>query len=270
VINGDGPIELRQDVPHTARMYDYYLGGKDNYEADRAAAEKVLQVWPGVRLAARKNREFMHRAVTYLAGEQGVTQFLDIGTGIPTRPNLHQVAQGVDPHARVVYVDHDPIVLAHARALLVGTPEGRTEYIDADVTEPRAILTAPKLHATLDLSRPVALSLLALLHFVPDSLDAYGIVATLLEPLASGSYLLLSHVTPDFDPAGVARAEEIYRQSGVEAQARTYAEFGKFFEGLELVEPGIVPPHRWRWHGVPASEDMDVAVTAYVAVARKP
>lgn len=267
---GPHPLDLRQDKPHSARLYDYFLGGKDNYEVDRIAAEEVRKIWPTIDVAARKNRGFMHTAARYLAYEKGVRQFLDIGTGIPTEPNLHQVVQDVAPESRVVYVDNDPIVLAHARALMHGTREGRTGYVDADVRRPQAILEAPELAKTLDMSKPIALSLIALLHFVTDDSEPYAIVKTLTDALAPGSFLVMSHVTADFDPRAVAKAVEIYNNSGVPAQARSKAEFARFFDGLELVEPGIVVPHRWHNNGVTPPASMDAHASLYAAVAGKP
>ncbi|WP_308014527.1 SAM-dependent methyltransferase [Nocardia coffeae] len=262
------PVDLQKDQPHTARMYDYYLGGKDHYRADREAAEKVLGIWPGVRAAARENRAFIHRVTRFLANE-GIRQFLDIGTGIPTEPNLHQVAQQVAPDARIVYADNDPLVLVHARALMVSTPEGRTNYVSADVTKPETILDAPGLHETLDLTQPVALSLNALFHFVPDEQDAYGIVDTLMDGLAPGSYLVMTHVTPDFDPAAIGTVVDIYRSSGLPCQVRTRDEFLRFFRQLELVDPGVQVPHRWRPDGLEHPKKVDAEVSAYAGVARK-
>ncbi|WP_227982145.1 SAM-dependent methyltransferase [Nocardia spumae] len=262
------PVDLRQHQPHTARMYDYYLGGQDHYSADAQAAEQVVTIWPGVRTAAQQNRAFIHRVTRFLA-EAGVRQFLDIGTGIPTEPNLHQVAQQVAPDSRVVYVDNDPIVLVHARALMVSSPQGRTNYVSADVTTPEKILDAPGLRDTLDLTRPVALSLNALMHFVPDEQDPYGIVTTLMDSLAPGSYLVMTHVTPDFDPAVIASVVDIYRGSGLPCQVRSREEFLRFFEGLELVDPGVQVPHCWRPDGVAPPKKMDAQVSAYAGVARK-
>ncbi|MEU6562715.1 SAM-dependent methyltransferase [Nocardia nova] len=249
-------------------MYDYYLGGQDHYAADAEAAEQVLKIWPGVRAAAQQNRAFIHRVTRFLA-HAGIGQFLDIGTGIPTEPNLHQVAQQITPDARVVYVDNDPIVLVHARALMVSSPEGRTNYVSADVTTPEKILDAPGLRDTLDLSRPVALSLNALMHFVPDEQNAYGIVTALMDALAPGSYLVMTHVTPDFDPTAIAAVVEVYRRSGLPCQVRSRDEFLKFFGGLELVEPGVEVPHRWHLDGVAPPKKMDAQVSAYACVARK-
>jgi hypothetical protein len=232
-------------------MYDYFLGGKDNYEADRAAAEKARSVFPGASVAAQLNRAFMHRATHHLAAEVGIRQFLDIGTGIPTEPNLHQVVQAVAPESRVVYVDNDPIVLAHAQALMTSTPEGRTAYIHADATKPDTILDAPELRKTLDLSEPVALSIIALLHFVPDEYDAHGIVQRLLSALPSGSALVISHSTEELNSEEMRKVMESYRRSGIPAQARSKEEVRRFFTGLDLLPPGIQPSHRWR----PRSEE---------------
>ena len=267
----NGSLGMNTDVPHSARMYDYFLGGKDNYAADRDAAEKALQEFPAVRVTARTNRDFMRHATRYLA-EQGIRQFLDIGTGIPTEPNLHQVAQAAAPESRIVYVDNDPLVLSHARALMTGTREGRTAYIQADATDPASILAAPELRGTLDLSQPVAVSLMALLHFVPG--DVYDIVNTLIEPLAPGSYLAMSHVTTDFDdgagdPDGMARLLQVYIDRGIPVQPRTRAEVARFFDGLELVEPGVEVIHRWRAEGIESPAGRDKQISLYGAVGKK-
>ncbi|WP_083866896.1 MULTISPECIES: SAM-dependent methyltransferase [Frankia] len=261
-------VELKTDRPHAARMYDYYLGGKDNFPADRLAAEQALAVFPNGRVTARQNRAFMARAIRYLAGEAGIRQFLDVGTGIPTSPNLHEIAQAIAPESRVVYTDNDPIVLAHARALLTSSPQGHTAYLDADVRDTDRILTSPELRDPLDLDRPVALSLVALLHFVPDADDPDGIVRRLVDALPSGSYLLLSHITADYDPAW-ERVTETYRARGIPAQQRSRAEFARFFDGLELVDPGIQVVHRWRPDG--AVPDLtDAAVSIHGGLGRKP
>ena len=267
----DGSIDLRTDIAHPARMYDYFLGGKDYHEADRVAAEQALQKFPAVELTARTNREFMRHATRYLTG-QGVRQFLDIGTGIPTSPNLHQVAQEHVADSRVVYVDNDPIVLAHARALLVSTPDGDTAYVQADASDPEAILTSAEMRETLDLSRPVALSVMALLHFVPG--DVYQVVKTLMDALAPGSYLAMSHVTTDYDdgpddPEGMARLLQVYTDSGIFVRPRTRDEVGRFFDELELVEPGIQPIHRWRNDGIEPPASYDKKVSLYGAVGKK-
>ncbi|MCT2590999.1 SAM-dependent methyltransferase [Streptomyces sp. N2-109] len=269
-----GGNDLDSSRPHSARMYDYFLGGKDNYLPDRQAAGKVLAAWPSVMVGARTNRAFMHRATRLLA-ERGIRQFLDIGTGIPTRPNLHEVAQGVAPEARVVYADFDPIVLRQAQALLSSTAEGRTSYVQADVTDPATLLAAPELNETLDFSQPVALSLNALLHFVADEHRPYDIVQQLVGALAPGSYLSLSHVTTDADPETLGRVQEIYHSSGINGKLRTKPEVEEFFTGLELLEPGVEMAHRWRpsedpEHQVVTGHVEDAEVSVWAGVARKP
>jgi hypothetical protein len=271
-LDQDGPLStrIRQDVPHSARMYDYFLGGKDHYAVDREAAERVLQVFPNMRTAVRANRAFMRRSTRALA-QQGLRQWLDIGTGIPTSPNLHEVAQAVAPDVRVVYVDNDPVVLAHSRALMTSRPEGRTAYLHGDVHDPDAILAAPQLAETLDLGRPVALSMVALLHFVPDLAEARSIVDRLLAPLPSGSALVLSHATAELDPDGAPKVQEIYNAAGTSLQLRSQAEFATLFEGLTLLEPGIVTAQRWRPDAADPLPDgvTDAQVSFYAAVGIK-
>ncbi|WKU47943.1 SAM-dependent methyltransferase [Streptomyces sp. VNUA116] len=243
----DPVVDLRLDRAHSARIYDWFLGGRTNFAADREAARQVLAVFPSAGEAARMNRAFLHRAVRHLARE-GLTQFLDIGTGIPTSPNLHETVQEVVPSARVVYTDNDPIVLAHAAALLHGRPEGRTAYVEADVTDPDSVLRAPELLATLDLGRPVALTLNALLHFITDDGRdrAHAVVERLKAALPSGSALVVTHGTSDFSPLATGRIMDIYARAGTPLQLRGEAEFRRFFDGWELVEPGITLAHRWR------------------------
>jgi hypothetical protein len=281
---GDGAGERpRAERPSPARIYDWYLGGKDNYEVDRLAGLAVEKVFPLIRVGARMNRAFMHRATRFLVAEEGIRQFLDIGTGIPTEPNLHQVAQQVAPQARVVYVDNDPVVLAHARALLVSVPEGRTAYVRGDITDPASILEAPALREILDLTRPVALSLVAVMHFVDEPHDAHGLVAGLMAALAPGSCLVMSHASSDIDGAGPTRdsdsderpdieaARAALADRGIRTRLRDRAEIGRFFHGLELVPPGLVQPQRWR-----PDEDVafpparDAELGGYAAVGRKP
>ncbi|MEU6572484.1 SAM-dependent methyltransferase [Streptomyces sp. NPDC046805] len=265
----DPSLALRTTAPHSARMYDYYLGGKDNYPVDREAAEAVLSVLPNARIIARSTREFMHRATRWFAA-QGIRQFLDIGTGIPTEPNLHQVAQREAPESRVVYVDHDPIVLAHADALLRSAPEGRTAYLHGDVYAPEHILGSPELERTLDLSQPVALSMNALFHFIPDEDDPVGIIRRMIKPLAPGSYLSLTHGTADFlDPEAAARARAVYQKGGIPAVTRNKTEFEALFAGLEPVEPGIVPAYRWHPDGPPRKDETDETTSIYGGVAIK-
>lgn len=255
--------EIDTSKPHSARLYDYFLEGNDNYPADWEAAAKILKLFPSVKDTARTNREFMHRAARFLTN-RGLHQFLDVGTGIPTEPNLHQIVQQITPRARVVYADNDPIVLRHAEALLQSTPEGRTAYADADVREPEAILSYAREH--LDFEQPIALSLVALLQFVTDEQDPYQIVRTLLEPMASGSYLVVSHVTWEFDPDIWDRIDAIYRQGGTPVKARSHSEVSGFFEGLELCNPGVVLSTHWH----PDSEmQIRDEQPLYVGVARK-
>jgi hypothetical protein len=269
----DRQVDLQLDRPHPARVYDYLLGGKDNFEADRAAAQAGLQANPNSRVPPRENRAFLRRAVRYLARDAGITQFLDIGTGIPTSPNVHEIAQDADPRARVVYVDNDPIVLAHARALLTSGPVGKTAYVDADLRDVGTILSSADLRQTLDLSRPVALLLIAVMHFIPDGDDPWGLAARLLAELPAGSYLALSHLTGDFDPAAWAGVAAVYRRSGVTMQVRSLADVERFFAGLDVLDPGVVSLPRWR----PDSRDIgqpgqaqDAAVSVYGGLGRKP
>ncbi|MBV1948402.1 SAM-dependent methyltransferase [Streptomyces sp. BV129] len=254
--------------PHSARMYDYYLGGKDHFETDKHAAEAVASVYPGIFVCARENRAFMHRATRVLAREHGIRQWLDIGTGIPTEPNLHQVAQSVVADARVVYADNDPLVLKYAERLMRSTAEGRTAYIEADVNDPQSLLDAPELTDVLDTEQPVALSLNALMHFVPDDRDPYGIVSRLLDVLPSGSALALSHCTPDFDASTWQKVTDIYTGAGTPVQFRSRADVARFFDGLELLDPGVSVGHRWRPDAEPAATDAEVSL--WTAVGIKP
>jgi hypothetical protein len=256
--------------PHTARMYDYYLGGKNHFAADRELAEKVLASMPSARTAARENRAFMGRAVRFLAEQAGIRQFLDIGTGLPTTNSVHEVAQAVAPAARVVYADNDPLVLAHARALLTSSPEGRTAYIQADLRDPEAILSSPVVREVLDFGQPVALLLVAVLHFIPDEARPAEIVATLVGALPSGSYLVASHGTTEHDPVGPAAGQAAYRASGVTGRARDSDEFARLaFSGLDLVPPGVVLVSEWRPES-PGPRPSPAEVSVYGGVARKP
>ncbi len=271
--SGRQPVDLHTDRPHPARVYDYLLGGKDNYAADRAAAEEGLKANPNSRIPPQENRAFLRRAVRYLAREARISQFLDIGTGIPTSPNVHEVAQEVEPRARIVYVDNDPIVLTHARALLTSGPAGKTAYVNADLRDVDKILNSPDLHTTLDLSKPVALLLIAIMHFIPDADDPYGLADRLLAGLPSGSYLALSHLTGDFDPAAWEGVAAVYRRSGVTMQVRSLPQIERFFAGLDLIDPGVVSLPRWRPDPSDLSEagqPSDSAVSVYGGVARKP
>jgi S-adenosyl methyltransferase len=233
-------------VAHPARRYDYWLGGKDNFAADRESGDAVAAAFPTVRTAAIENRRFLRRAVTYLAREVGIRQFLDIGTGIPTANNTHQVAQSIAPQSRIVYVDNDPIVLVHARALLTSSAEGATAYLDADLRDPKAILAHPDLRRTIDLSAPVGLMLVAILHFVPDEDRPYDAVARLVEAMPSGSYLTATHATNDYMPPETSTAVNAAdRATRVSFQFRSREEFARFFAGLDLVPPGIVSVSEW-------------------------
>jgi O-methyltransferase involved in polyketide biosynthesis len=256
--------------PHPARVYDWWLGGKDNYPVDEELARRILAADGTVVRGARANRRFMHRAVRTVA-EAGIRQFLDIGTGIPTEPNLHQVAQRTAPDSRVVYADNDPIVLRHAEALLYGAPEGRTAYVHADVRDVDALLA--RAAETLDLTRPVALSLVALTHYLdddPDGDDVYGLVARYVDALAPGSHLILSQVTPDLNPEAIGKAAENFRRTGTPFFPRSLAEFARFFDGLELLGPGLIPVHGWRPEAEDVAAQAEGIVPVYAGVARKP
>ena len=260
---------LRTDVPHSARIYDYLLGGKDNFQPDRDAAANMVKGWPSLRVSMRSNRDFMRRVGGYLAGELGFRQFLDIGTGLPTAPNLHEVVQGIAPESRVVYVDNDPIVLTHARALLTSTPQGRTAYADADLSDPAAILRTPQVRETLDLDKPVALSLIAILMFIPDQREERRIIDTLMNELPPGSALALSTATHDSLTAEGRAIADDYNASGIPIRASKKAEVEELFRGLDLVDPGVALVHRWHPDDLtpPASDDQ---VAMYGALALKP
>jgi O-methyltransferase involved in polyketide biosynthesis len=270
MIMDENAIDLQLDRPHSARMYDYYLGGRTNFTADREAVGKVMAAFPAALVAARANREFMHRSTRYLA-QAGLRQFLDVGTGIPTQPNLHEVAQLVAPDARIFYVDNDPIVLAHAASLLQSNPQGSTDYVQADLTQPDAVLASPVLRRALDLRQPVALSLNAVLHFISDAHGAHEIVDRLKDALAPGSALIISHGTADFAPDEAAQASRIYQAAGTSAQPRSLVDVELFFRGWDLVEPGITTTHRWRPDDTGHLSDItDAEAGVYGAVARKP
>jgi hypothetical protein len=262
------PAGIDTSVAHPARIYDYVLGGKDNFAADRKAAMAAMTANPHLATAMRENRALMRRMVAVLARELGIRQFLDIGTGLPTGPNVHEIAQGIAPEARVVYVDNDPIVLAHARALLISAEEGATAYIDADLREPDKILGAEHLLQTLDLSRPVALMLFGILHFIPDRNDPWGLTARLMSALPTGSYLAIQHPTADFYPPGVGAAAA-YGRAGIPFQYRTRDEFARFLTGLELVPPGIGMMCEWRAESEPQPRPDASDVGAYAALGRK-
>jgi SAM-dependent methyltransferase len=233
-------------VAHPARRYNYWLGGKDNFAADRESGDLLATRFPTARVAALENRAFLRRTVRHLT-EAGVRQFLDIGTGLPVPDNTHEIAQRIAPESRVLYVDNDPIVMTHARALTVGTPQGRTGYLEADLREPGRILDHPELREVLDLGRPVALLLVAVLHFLHDDDQAAAVVRRLLDALPAGSHLVASNLTMDYaPPRQIAVHEELLASGRTDARARSAAQFGRFFAGLELLEPGIVAVSDWR------------------------
>jgi SAM-dependent methyltransferase len=262
------PPEINTAAPQSARVYDYWLGGKDHFPADRALGDAIAEALPTIRTQVRAQRAFLGRAVRYLAREAGVRQFLDVGTGIPSAGNVHEVAQEIAPESRVLYVDIDPIVLAHARALMGGTGEGRVAFIQADLREPEAILGDPAVARTLDLDRPVGLVLVGIMHHLRDSDDPRRIVATLVDALAPGSYLVLSQSTPDFDPEAMGALAAASEQGGIANVPRSLADTEPFFAGLELVEPGLVPMATWRPD--PGTGQDPRSVYAYGGVARKP
>ncbi len=256
--------KLDTNVPHSARVWNYWLGGKDNFAADRATGDKVLQVYPEIVEVARVSRAFLGRAVRYLAGEVGIRQFLDIGTGLPTANNTHEVAQRVAPSARIVYVDNDPLVLAHARALLTSSPQGATDYLDADLRDPDRILQGAA--ETLDFTQPVALMMLGILGYVADYDEARTIVRRLLDALPSGSYLVINDGTRASEAD--IEANRTAQQAGLQYHLRSQEQFAGFFDGLEVVEPGVVSTPRWR----PDTGTMDdyAELAVFCGVARKP
>jgi S-adenosyl methyltransferase len=265
--DAEAPAGINTRVPRPARVYDVWLGGKDNFPVDQAAAQAVVEVYPGILDGVRANRAFLGRAVQYLAGEAGIRQFLDIGTGLPTKDNTHEVAQRVAPDSRVVYVDNDALVLVHARALLTSDPRGATRYVEADLRDPDKILQAAE--ATLDFSQPVAVTLLMILMLVEDDEDPYGIVQRLMDALPSGSYLVVSHPAGDVDSGAIAEAyERLDKLMPERPTLRSHGEVARFFDGLDMVDPGLVQLHRWRPD--PGAKGLEVDVPAYAGVGRKP
>jgi hypothetical protein len=254
--------KLNRSVPHSARVWNYWLGGKDNFAADRAVGDQVSAVFPEIVDAARQTRAYLRRAVTYLAGERGIRQFLDIGTGLPTADNTHEVAQRVAPTSRIVYVDNDPLVLVHARALLTSTGEGITQYIECDLHDAEAIVR--EAGKTLDFDEPIALMMLGVMGHVEDPAVARSVVRAIVSHLPSGSYLAMSDGTATSER--VIESHRQYNESGaVPYHLREVADFTSFFDGLDLVEPGVVPIPQWRPDG-PDRPDVD----GYAGVARKP
>ncbi|WP_226961324.1 MULTISPECIES: SAM-dependent methyltransferase [Streptomyces] len=261
------PLDLRTDQPHSARMYDYLLGGKDHYTVDAEAAEQALAPFPLLRTAARENRAFLGRAVRHLVRETGIRQFLDLGSGLPTAENVHQVAQRVDPSARVVYVDNDPIVLVHGSALLAR--DAHTAVIQGDIRRPTEVLEDPQVKGLLDLSKPLAVLAVAVLHFVADEEDPEGVVRVLREAVAPGSHFILSHATADLAPEAAMGVQRAYRAQGVPLTLRDRERFTGFFDGLTLIEPGVRVVSDWRNDEVPEAERPDHAdVSWYGGIGR--
>jgi trans-aconitate methyltransferase len=263
---GGEPPPFDTSVAHVARVYNYWLGGKDNFAADRAAGEQAIKAFPGIPLSARSNRAFLARTVRFLAGEADIRQFLDVGTGIPSANNTHEVAQSAAPASRVVYVDNDPIVLTHARALLASDPAGATDYIDADMRDPQQILA--QAGRLLDFGRPVALMLMAVLQHLDEEDSPYQIVQTLMDALPPGSYLAISHPAKDIDAEAMAKmADSLNKMMAEKVTFRDRAAVARFFDGLELAEPGLVQASKWR----PTSESEASSPAAlWGGVARKP
>jgi S-adenosyl methyltransferase len=266
----DLPSEIDTSRPHPARVYDYLIGGQNNFAVDRETAAKVLLNSPNARVAPRENRAFLGRAVRFLTAEAGLRQFLDIGAGLPTANNVHEVAQAVEPSSRIVYVDNDPLVLVHARALLTSAPEGRTAYIQADIRDPEAILAAQATRELLNFSQPVGLLLLGILHLLADADRPAQIVAALLDALPSGSYLVASHLTTEHDRERTAAGQAVMRDAGMTMQKRDSGVFAEIaFSGLELVPPGVVLVSEWRPEGG-RERPSPAEVNIYGGVARKP
>jgi len=256
-------VELNTGIPHPARIYDYWLGGKDNFPADREAAEEVVALFPPIRTLARENRAFLRRAVRFLAGEMGIRQFLDIGAGLPTQENVHQVAQRLVPDPRVVYVDNDPIVFVHANALLAD--HAGVVAVQADVRDPDSMLGHPVVREVLDFDQPIGLLMVGLLLFVTDEEDPAGIVARFRDALAPGSYLAISNGTKDLGLPGVAEIERVYERATAQMTLRSHAETMRFFEGFELVPPGLVMGPLWR----PDADTTAEPLPFYAGVGRK-
>jgi hypothetical protein len=259
--------KLDTSVAHSARVWNYWLGGKDNYKVDREVADQLAETFPGIRDIARQQRQFLFRAIQYLVTEAGIRQFIDVGTGLPTANNTHEIAQGLLPEARVVYVDNDPLVLVHARALLTSHPEGATDYVDADVRDPGTILREAA--RTLDFTQPIALMMLGILGQLPDSDHPHEIVGRLLGGLPSGSYLAINDGT-DTNPVVLEATQAVHQNPNAANPyyLRSPEQIARFFDGLELVEPGMVPPPRWRPD--PSARDDSAESVDYAGVGRKP
>jgi S-adenosyl methyltransferase len=262
--------EIDTSKAHPARMYDYYIGGKNHFAADRAVADKALASWPAGRIGLRENRKFLGRAVKYLAAEAGIRQFLDIGSGLPATNNVHEVAQRAAPSSRVAYIDNDPMVIAHAQALLTSSPEGRTAYLQADLRSPEQIVSCPLLREVLDFSQPIALMLIAVLHFLRDEDKPDEAVGTLLDALPPGSYLAASHMSMEHDPVSMSGGQQAYLDAGITMHARDSDQFARMvFSGLEMVPPGVVLVSEWRPDSR-APRPTPAEVGCYGGIGRKP
>ncbi|MBV9092432.1 MAG: SAM-dependent methyltransferase [Streptosporangiaceae bacterium] len=261
------PLPFDPSVPNPARMWNYWIGGKDHFAADREAAEQALEVMPSLPVIAQLVRRFLINTVHELASEHGIRQFLDLGTGLPTADNAHDVAQRVAPDARIVYADYDPVVLSHARALLTSTPEGKTDYLQADLRDPEAILSAAA--RTLDFSRPVAVLLLAVLHFIPDSDDPYGVIRRLMAGVPSGSYLVICHAAGDIEAEAVAEHARRYNQrAAAQITPRSREQVARFFDGLDMDERGLVPLSEWFGASQPDTGKVS-GLAGYCGIGRK-
>jgi SAM-dependent methyltransferase len=257
---------IDSSVAHSARIWNYWLGGKDNYAADREVGDQIREVYPDIVNIARHARAFLGRAVRYLASDEGIRQFLDIGTGLPTVDNTHEIAQRVAPDSRIIYVDHDPLVLVHARALLTSTPEGATDYIEADARDPELILR--KAAETLDFDRPIALMMLGILGQILDDDEAYAVTKRLLDALPPGSYFVFEDGTNIVRPEAASETERLRDEGGDPYRLRSPEQLARFFDGLELLEPGLVSVSRWRYEPSPFGEPDEL--DAYCGVGRKP
>jgi hypothetical protein len=262
------PAGIDTSVAHSARMYDWWLGGGHNFAADRAMGEAFIEAIPTIRTMAQANRDFLERVVRYLAREAGIRQFLDIGTGIPTSPNVHEIAKETDPGCRVVYVDNDPIVLAHSRALIAGGEPGTIEYIHADLRRPDRLLADPALAATLDLTQPVGLMMVAVLMLLSDADDPWGKTRTLMDALPAGSYLAITHPGQDFNPQAMAGVVAAANRGHMTLVPRARAKVERFFGDWEITEPGVVPVMAWRPEDGPPADPN--AAYYWAGVARKP
>jgi hypothetical protein len=264
--DSEGAPRINTNVPHSARVWNYLLGGKDNFAVDRDAADYAVKLMPELVLSARANRQFLGRAVRFLANEGRIRQFLDVGTGLPTADNTHEVAQAAAPDARIVYVDNDPLVLTHARALLTSSPQGVTDYIEADVRDPQAVLGAAAI--TLDFTQPTAIILSGIINFVVDDAEARAVVDQFLAAVPSGSYLLMSHPTTEVNAEAVEESMRQWNESGAAPiRTRTPAEIRAFFSGLEILDPGVVTCTAWP---DPEHPGITEVVSEFVAVGRKP